>query len=114
MPFSAPKIKKKKIIRNLTHLCRVDSSNSTLWTDTFPISGVSGWFLLLSCFVGVAEVNANSVDPDQTPRSAASDLGLYCLPMSLLWDARLKWVKVRYTKQSQIKNVFVKRYIVCP
>ena len=22
---------------------------------------------------------ANSVDPDQTPRSAASDLGLYCL-----------------------------------
>ena len=25
-------------------------------------------------------------------RSAASDLGLHCLPMSLLWDARLKWV----------------------
>ena len=38
-------------------------------------------------------LNANSVDPDQTPRSAASDLGLHCLPMSLLWDARLKWVK---------------------
>ena len=36
---------------------------------------------------------ANSVDPDQTPRSAASDLGLHCLPLSLLWDARLKWVK---------------------
>ena len=30
--------------------------------------------------------HANSVDPDQTPRSAASDLGLNCLPMSLLWD----------------------------
>ena len=29
-------------------------------------------------------VNANSVDPDQTPRSAASDLGLHCLPMSHL------------------------------
>ena len=29
--------------------------------------------------------NANSVDPDQTPRSTASDLGLHCLPMSLLW-----------------------------
>ena len=26
------------------------------------------------------------------PCSAASDLGLHCLPMSLLWDARLKWV----------------------
>ena len=33
------------------------------------------------------------MDPDQTPRSAASDLGLRCLPMSLIWDARLKWVK---------------------
>ena len=25
---------------------------------------------------------ANSVDPDQTPRSVACDLGLHCLPMS--------------------------------
>ena len=29
-------------------------------------------------------VNANRVDPDQTPRSAASDLGLHCLPISHL------------------------------
>ena len=41
----------------------------------------------------ITKCNANSVDPDQTPRSAASDLGLHCLPMSLLWDARLKCVK---------------------
>ena len=34
-------------------------------------------------------VNANSVDPDQTLRS---DLGLHCLPMSHLWDARPKLV----------------------
>ena len=27
--------------------------------------------------------NANSVDPDQTPRSAASDLGLHRLSISL-------------------------------
>ena len=27
-------------------------------------------------------MSANSVDPDQTPRSAASDLGLHCLPRS--------------------------------
>ena len=32
----------------------------------------------------IAKANANSVDPDQAPRSAASDLGLNCLPMSLL------------------------------
>ena len=25
-------------------------------------------------------ITANSVDPDQTTRSVASDLGLYCLP----------------------------------
>ena len=36
---------------------------------------------------------ANSVDPDQTPRFVASDLSLHFLPMSLLWDARYKWVK---------------------
>ena len=37
-------------------------------------------------------LNANSVDPDLIPRFAASDLGLRCFPMSLLWDARCKWV----------------------
>ena len=35
---------------------------------------------------------ANSVDPDQTPRSVASDLGLHCLPMSQKRDAMLIWV----------------------
>ena len=39
-------------------------------------------------------VIANSVDPDQTPRSAASDLVLLYLPMSLLWDDKQKWVKI--------------------
>ena len=38
---------------------------------------------------------SNSEDPDQT-RSAASDLGLYCLPMSQKWDARLIWVNSSY------------------
>ena len=36
---------------------------------------------------------SNSVYPDQTPFSAASDLGLHCLSMFLFWNARLKWVK---------------------
>ena len=31
-------------------------------------------------------INANSVDPDQTPRSAVSDLGLHCLQMFHLWE----------------------------
>ena len=29
----------------------------------------------------MVEPFANSEDPDQTPRSAASDLGLHCLPV---------------------------------
>ena len=45
------------------------------------------------CFIEIPVLNANSVAPDQTPRSAASDLGINCLPVSLLWDARHIWVK---------------------
>ena len=40
----------------------------------------------------MSELYANSVNPDQMLHSAASDQGLHCLPMSLLWDTRLKWV----------------------
>ena len=50
-----------------------------------PILQVSGWFLLLPSLIEISFLFANSIDSDQTPRSAASDLGLYCLLMSLLW-----------------------------
>ena len=49
--------------------------------------------LLLSCFAEISKLNANGVDPDQTPRSAASGLDLHCLPMPLLRDTGLEWVK---------------------
>ena len=35
----------------------------------------------------------NREDPDQEPRSAESDIGLHCFPMSVLWDSRHKSVK---------------------
>ena len=38
-------------------------------------------------------LNANNVDPDQTPCVAVYGLELHCLPMSLLRDDRYKWVK---------------------
>ena len=38
---------------------------------------------------------ANSGDPDQTPHSVASDLGLHYLPMSHKKDARHIWVKMQ-------------------
>ena len=78
----------------LTHLCRVDSSVLFLDRSISYIRGVWLVFLLLSCFVKISEINANGVDPDQTLLSAASDLRLHCLPMSHLWDARLKWVNI--------------------
>ena len=59
------------------------------------ISSRDVWFLLVSCFVEI------SVDPDQMPCFAASDLGLHCLPMSLIWDARLKWVNSDYFQVSR-------------
>ena len=39
----------------------------------------------------MAKLLAISADPDQTPRSAASDLGLHC-ELSFLRVSRLQWV----------------------
>ena len=41
----------------------------------------------------MAEVFANSEDPDQMLHSAASDLGLQCLPITRLGVSQLQWVK---------------------
>ena len=38
-------------------------------------------------------MQANNGDPDQTPHSVASDLGLRYLPMSNIKDAWHRWVK---------------------
>ena len=50
---------------------------------------------LLLCFIEISVFNANGVDPNQTSRFAASDLGLHYLPASFLWDARHKWVNAK-------------------
>ena len=42
----------------------------------------------------MAKLFANSGDPDQMPRFAASDLGLHSLPITLLGVSRLQWVKL--------------------
>ena len=41
----------------------------------------------------MAKIFANSGEPDQTPHNAASDLGLHCLPITLLGVSRLQWVR---------------------
>ena len=40
----------------------------------------------------MVELFENSVDSDQTPRFATSDLGLHCLSSILLGVSRLQWV----------------------
>ena len=42
----------------------------------------------------MAEVFANNEDPYQTSHYAASDLGLLCLPITILGVSRLQWVNV--------------------
>ena len=60
----------------------------------------------------ISIVNDNSVDPDQTPHFAASDLGLHCLPMPLLWDAGHKWVnRVRKKKYFRSISYCLQNYI---
>ena len=45
---------------------------------------------------------ANIGDPVQTPQSAASDLGLHCLPDTLLGVSRLQWVNVLVLNFEQV------------
>ena len=60
-----------------------------------PFQKMGVWsVLLLPYFTEIPRLNANRLEPDPTTRSAASDLGLHCLPMSLLWDATHIWVKL--------------------
>ena len=66
------------------------------WTSPFPILGLSGGiFHLYSIFKKKKLMLANSGEPDQTSRIAASDLVLHCLPISHKKDTslRLIWVK---------------------
>ena len=62
------------LVSGLVHPYQLDES--------FPTLGLSG---VRFHFYSISEIDipvANSEDPDQMPRSAASDLGLHCLSMS--------------------------------
>ena len=50
----------------------------------------------------IAEWVANSVDPDQTPRSAASDLGLHCLLISVCPNTYSKYGN--FIKSNPLRN----------
>ena len=63
----------------------------------------------------MVELFANSGDPDQTPRSAASDLGLLCLPITLLGVSRVHWVKIPKPNDKQWRSYgpLIRFYTVC-
>ena len=57
----------------------------------------------------MVELFANSEDPDQAPHSAASDLGLQCLSVTLLGVFRLQWVKYIVKLASNASIFFAKK-----
>ena len=52
-------------------------------------------------------VFANSGNPDQMPHSAASDLGLHCLPITLLQVSWLQWVNVNMKTKWQLADIII-------
>ena len=74
----------------------MDSPIIINWICPLSFLGVLGvFFVVFFFFIFLSHFSmkflcANSIAPDGTPRSAASRLGLCCLPMSHKRDARLK------------------------
>ena len=81
----------------LTHLSLVDSSTALYGQFHFLSKGCLVCFLALPFIMEIPVFNANSADPDQMPHSAASDLDLHCLLISLFGNARHRWVKTCIT-----------------
>ena len=91
-----------KMAETLPHVCsplKPFTPNGPIFHNSFDRSisnsSVSGYFIITCrCFIEIPPFfNANSVDPDQTLHSVASDLGLHYLPVTFLEVSRLKWVK---------------------
>ena len=80
----------------LTHCILNRLAQTICILNPIPILGTSGYEIYI--FLEKKWLNyLQTGDPDQTPRSAASDLGLHCLPITLLRVSRLQWVKVDKT-----------------
>ena len=74
------------------------------WTSPFPILGLLGEIFHLYSNSNNTSVS-NSGEPDQTPRFAASDLILHCLPMSHKKGDRLIRVKGVFVYRRRVPNL---------
>ena len=62
----------------------------------------------------MGELFAKSGDPDQTPRSAVSDLGLHRLPVTRLEISNLQWIdscSMYFCKYTNLQNKYFKEKI---
>ena len=59
--------------------------------NLISILGMSDYVIWIFQERKMVKLFANIADPDQMPHSAASDLGLHCLPLTLLGIFRLQW-----------------------
>ena len=88
---------KKKNVPNLEFLthCRLNElTHTTYWKFLISILGM--WGYVIKVFWeknGTICKQWRDWSVSETPHSAASDLGLYCLPITLLGVSRLQWVK---------------------
>ena len=74
----------KHTVTYLTY-CRLNELSQTIyWKILISILGMSGYVIYIFLEKKMVELFGNSGDPDQTLHSEASDLGLHCLPITLL------------------------------
>ena len=74
----------RKALCSLTHCILVDSSTVICWMSPLVILGVLSLFCHFHSIFLWKILLAYNVDPDQMPHYVASDLGLHCLPLTLL------------------------------
>ena len=68
----------------LTHCILVDSPSVIYWTSPLVIIGVLSLFCCFYSSFDGKSCLVNTVGPGQMPQHVASDLGLHCLPMTIL------------------------------
>ena len=68
----------------------MDSPIIIIWMSPFSFLGVLGVIFIFLSHFSMKFLRANRIAPDGALRSAASHLGLFCLPMSHKRDDRLK------------------------
>ena len=68
-------------IEPLTHFILNRLSHTIYWKSPISVLGISGYTMYIF-LEKKAKLSANSGDPDQMLHSAASDLGLHCLPIT--------------------------------